>query len=97
MLFSITEVKRSVYFPLFAQHGEDMLLVTLTMPDENGEVHTYGLSKREDEDHWYLDSHIMPNGAPHYVHGEGDRSVLKNVLPHESPIHVAIEEAVKSL
>lgn len=40
--------------------------------------HTFGFSRWEDEDVWYADSLILPNGAPMFVHGEGTRECAKS-------------------
>lgn len=91
MRFTVTEVHKKSYRPLFAREDVGMIVVYVEVVDSDGDVHTYGLSHRDDdpESAWFLDSHLLPNGAPHYVHGEGDRSVRKSAITddHESPMY----------
>jgi len=43
------------------------------------------VSRLDDEEHWYVDS-LFSGSFPHFVHGEGDRSVLKQRLSPDSKV-----------
>lgn len=91
MNITVKSVETKPYRHLFAQNDTLMTVVYVEI-ESRGEVSTLGFSQHEDEVEWFADSHIGPGLYPHFVHGEGDRSVRKSVA--QGVLHDAIVEAV---
>lgn len=58
----------------FIGSPEDIVVANV----EREGVH-FSFSRYWDEENWYCDSVILANGMPHFVHGTGNRSVLKQI------------------
>lgn len=76
----IKQIERKTYRPIFAR--EDIGLVVATV-DVEGQ--TLILSHRDDDGEgvWAADAHFGANGFPHFSHGEGDRTVRKQIAGQE--------------
>jgi hypothetical protein len=46
---------------------------------------TYWLSRFEDEENWTIDAHLMGNGFPIFVNGEGIRQFSSKILDSRLP------------
>lgn len=76
-----TEKVAKVYRPMFGGEPIPMTVAIVTFDVPGDGITTMGFSHREDdpEDMWLADSRIGPNGYPHFVHGEGSRTCLKQI------------------
>lgn len=73
--------EETAYWPLFSAAGIEMSVATVEFDIPGDGVTTMTFSHRADdpEGMWLADSRIGPNGEPHFVHGQGERSCNKQI------------------
>ena len=92
MLINVTNVTARHSRPLFAPADRLLTTVTVEFPEHDRRM---TLDQWEGEEEWYSASMFtISNGYPHYCHGDGDRTVRKEVAA--GPLKEAIEDAVSS-
>jgi len=90
MRINVDKVETKPYRPLFSRAEISITVVEVTIPEHNISL---SLSHREDDrpKGYYVDTYIQ-NGHVHFCHGEGDRTVSKQVADGE--LLAAILDAV---